>query len=116
MTVPVLTTPAELYSRLCHGGPAPVVPDVRWRLGLVAPFSAAPSGPYSATSVRRRVTADRCGGQPPSPAGRTPARDGPRTALATSSRTRAAGTVLPGSSEVHRNQSFGPSPAGASPR
>ncbi|GAA0895388.1 MULTISPECIES: sulfurtransferase [Streptomyces violaceusniger group] len=33
MTAPVLTTPAELYSRLFHGGPAPVVLDVRWRLG-----------------------------------------------------------------------------------
>lgn len=33
MTVPLLITPAELYSRLFHGGPAPVVLDVRWRLG-----------------------------------------------------------------------------------
>jgi len=33
MTAPVLTTPAELYSRLSHGDPAPVVLDVRWRLG-----------------------------------------------------------------------------------
>ncbi|QLH20393.1 sulfurtransferase [Streptomyces sp. Rer75] len=33
MTAPVLTTPAELYSRLLHGDQAPVVLDVRWRLG-----------------------------------------------------------------------------------
>ncbi|MFI0821243.1 sulfurtransferase [Streptomyces sp. NPDC021098] len=33
MSTPVLTTPAELYSRLFHGDPAPVVLDVRWRLG-----------------------------------------------------------------------------------
>ncbi|MFJ1733363.1 sulfurtransferase [Streptomyces sp. NPDC088254] len=32
-TVPVLTTPAELDSLLCGGDPAPVVLDVRWRLG-----------------------------------------------------------------------------------
>ncbi|MFE9065712.1 sulfurtransferase [Streptomyces violaceusniger] len=33
MTAPVLITPAELYSRLFHADPAPVVLDVRWRLG-----------------------------------------------------------------------------------